>query len=299
VPGVMHACGHDAHTAIALGVAEVLSQLRSQLPGAVKFLFQPAEEAGPSNEPDGALENPRPLAIFALHTAPELDTGIIGYHSGAAQAAIDVFVLTIRGKAASGASPQQGVDTVAVAAQCVSALQSIESGRIDASEPVLLTIGSIHGGNRPFSSPAEVKTEGSVRTFSDAARSRIMESMRETLQGVTAAGGATFELQFRPVTAVVVNDPKLVEESLPALRRTVGAPSVVEIPWRMGGEDFCYYGQVVPGFLFRLGSRNQAKGITADAHTAAFDIDEECLVVGVKAMATVLADFLDREARGR
>ncbi len=303
-PGIMHACGHDAHTAIALGVAEVLSQIRGQLRGSVKFLFQPAEEATTAGEAggaalmirEGALENPRPLAIFGLHSAPELEAGTIGYHSGPAQAAIDTFFLTIRGKVTYGATPQLGVDTIVVAAECVSALQTIRSRRIDAFEPALLTIGSIHGGDHSFNTPAAVKLEGSVRTFSDSARSRIAQLMRETLAGITAAYGATFDLQFHPVTAVVVNDSKLVEESLPSLRRAVGAANVVEIPMRMGGEDFSYYGRVVPGFLFRLGSGNKAKGITADAHTATFDIDEDCLVVGVKAMATVVTDFLDQQA---
>ena len=302
VPGVMHACGHDAHTAIALGVAEVLSRMRSQLPGTVKFLFQPAEEAGTSTEPDGAtlmiregaLENPRPLAIFALHTAPELEVGTVGYHPGPAQAAIDTFQLTVRGKVAPG---QQGCDAIVAAAQCVNALQPIKGRRLDTLEPVTLTIGAIHGGNRPFSSPAEVQIEGSVRTFSEGARIRVMDLLRETLAEATATCGATFDLQFHPVTAVVVNDPKLVQESLPSLRQAAGATHVIEIPRRMGGEDFSYYAQTVPGFLFRLGSGNWAKGIIADAHTPAFDIDEDCLVVGVKVMSGTVADFLVRHSR--
>jgi metal-dependent amidase/aminoacylase/carboxypeptidase family protein len=185
---------------------------------------------------------------------------------------------------------------VVVTAQLISALQSIKSRRMEAFEPLLLTIGTIHGGDRPFSSPAEVKMEGSVRTFSDGARSRVAELMRETLAGVTAAYGATLDLRFKSVTAAVVNDPNLVGESLPSLRRAVGATNVIEVPQRMGGEDFSYYEQVVPGFLFRLGSSNKAKGITADAHTAAFDIDEDCLVAGMTAMATVVAGFLDRHS---
>jgi len=307
VPGVMHACGHDAHTAIALGVAEVLSQMRGQLPGSVKFLFQPAEEAGPATEPsgaylmvrDGALERPRPLAIFALHTAPELEVGTIGYRSRPAQAAITVFALTVRGEAVSGLAPQRRANAILAAAQCVSALQSMQGRRLDAFEPVVLTIGTIHGGDRPFNSPAEVKMGGSFRTFSEEAHSRVTERMREALTGVTAACGVAFDLQFNPATSVVVNNPGLVAESLPSLRRAVGVTNVLEIPRRMGGEDFSCYAQVVPGFLFRLGSSNRAKGITAEAHTPAFDIDEDCLVVGVKAMATVLADFLDRKANER
>ncbi len=304
VPGVTHACGHDAHTAIALGVADVLGRIRGQLHGTVKFLFQPAEESAPGTVADGArlmiqegaLENPRPRAIFGLHTAPELETGTIGYHSGPAQAAIDTFIITIRGKIPLGPSPNLGVDTIVVAAECVTALQTIKSRRLDAFEPAVLTIGSIHGGDRPFKSPAEVTMQGSVRTFSNGARDSMVRLVRETLAGATSAYGATFALRFNPVTAVLVNDPKLVEQSLPALRSAVGATNVVEIPRRMGGEDFSYYGQVVPAFLFRLGSGNKSKGITAEAHTPAFDIDEDCLLVGVKAMATLVAEFLDRPA---
>lgn len=304
VPGVMHACGHDAHTAIALGVAEVLSQTRGQLPGTVKFLFQPAEESTGDGElsgaplmiQGGALEHPRPLALFGLHTSPELRAGTIGWHSGPAQAAIDVFTVTIRGKVPPGPNPQLGVDTIVVAAECINALQTIKSRRLDPFEPALLTIGAIQGGDLPFNTPAEVKLQGSVRAFSDDARSRIAQLMRETLAGIAAAHGASFDLQFRPVTAVLVNDPKLVEASLPSLRRALGAANVIEVPARMGGEDFSYYGQVVPAFFFRLGSGNQAKGITAAAHTPAFEIDEDCLVTGVKAMATLVVNFLDQQA---
>jgi amidohydrolase len=207
-----------------------------------------------------------------------------------------VFVVTIRGKVPYGPTPQFGVDTIVVAAECVSALQSIKNRRIDPLEPALLTIGSIHGGDRPFNTPAEVELQGSLRAFSEDARHAIEQLMRQTLAGVTSAYGATYDLKWSPVTAVVVNDPKLVAEALPSLRRAVGSANVLEIPWRMGGEDFAYYGRVVPGFLFRLGSGNSAKGIIADAHTAAFDIDEDCLVVGVKALATVVVDFLDQHS---
>jgi amidohydrolase len=303
-PGVMHACGHDAHTAIALGVAEVLSQLRGQLRGSVKFLFQPAEEGPPAGEEggaplmikEGALDHPRPLAIFGLHTTPELEAGLIAYRAGPAQASLDTFAITIRGPVPYSATPHRGVDTIVVAAECVTALQTIKSRRMDTFEPVLLTVGTIHGGTRPFNTPEEVKLEGCVRTFSEDARNQIRELMRDTLAGVTSAYGAKYELDYKRFTMVLVNDPKLVEASLPALRRAVGETNVVEAPRRMGGEDFSFYGQVVPGFFFRLGSGNQAKGIIAESHTPKFDIDEKCLEVGVKAMANVVLDFLERRA---
>jgi amidohydrolase len=301
VPGVKHACGHDAHTAIALGVAEVLSGMRDQIHGSVKFLFQPAEEAPPTDHPqgaalmiqEGALENPTPAAIFGLHTTTEIDAGKIGYRSGPAQASSDGFVITLHGKMAHAADPQKGVDTIVVAAECVTALQSIKSRRIDAFEPVILTIGTIHGGTRPNIITDEVKMEGTVRTFSEEVRQQIEKLMRETLTGVTAAHGAHFDMQYRHGTAVVMNDPRLVELSLPIVCGVIGETNVLEAPKRMGAEDFSFYQQVVPGFFLRLGSGNKAKGFTAEAHTPEFDIDEECLVTGVKVMANLALDHLD------
>jgi amidohydrolase len=307
VPGVKHACGHDAHTTIELGVAELLSKMRDQIHGSVKFLFQPAEEGPPAGEEggallmikEGALDNPRPQAIFGLHTTPETETGMIGFHAGPAQASADVFALTLRGKTAYAAWPNKGIDTIIVAADCITALQSIKSRRIDAFEPVIITIGTIHGGKTPHVIAEEVKLEGTVRTFNEEVRNQIEQLMRQTLSGVTAAYGATFDLDYKHLTTVVYNDPKLVEESLPSIRRAVGDTNVFEFPQRMGAEDFSYYEKIVPGFFMRLGSGNKAKGITAESHTAAFDIDEECMVVGVKVMAGVVLDYLDRHSGQR
>jgi len=305
VPGVKHACGHDVHTAIALGVAELLSKMRGEIHGTVKFLFQPAEEGPPAGEEggsklmikEGALENPRPLAIFGLHTTPETETGRIGFRAGPAQAAFDTFTITIHGKTSYAAWPHKGVDTVLVAAECVTALQSIKSRRIDAFEPVIITIGTIHGGKSPHATPAEVIMQGSVRTFSPAVREQIEQLIRETLAGITSAYGAKFDLEYKAGSMVVYNDPKLVEESLPSIRRAVGETNVFEFPMRMGAEDFSYYQQVIPGFFLRLGSGNKAKGIIAESHTPEFDVDEECLVIGVKVMANIALDFLDGHSR--
>jgi amidohydrolase len=302
VPGVKHACGHDAHTTVELGVAGVLSQMRNQIYGSIKFIFQPAEEGAPGDEEggaalmikEGALENPRPLAIFGLHTSPEIEAGQIGYRSGPAQASSDGVDITIRGKTSHAASPEKGIDTIVIAAECVTALQDIKSRRMNAFEPLIITIGTIQGGNRPNIIAGEVKMTGTVRTFSEDTRNRIEQLMRQTVIGITAAYGATYEFKYSRGTRVVVNDPQLVEQSLPSLRRAVGQTNVLEVPRRMGAEDFCFYQEVVPGFFFRLGSGNKAKGITAEGHTPEFDVDEECLVVGVKVMANVLLDFLEQ-----
>ncbi len=304
-PGVKHACGHDAHTTIELGVAEVLSKMRDQLSGTIKFIFQPAEEGPPAGEDggaplmikEGALENPKPAAIFGMHTTTEIEVGKLGIRAGAAQAASDMFDITIHGKNAHAASPEKGIDTMVVTAECITALQSIKSRRIDTFEPIILTIGTIHGGNRRNVVSQEIKMEGTIRTFSEVTRARVKELMRQTLDGVCNAYGATFELKIIEGTRVVYNEPSLVEETAPALRQAIGATNVIEAPMRMGAEDFSYYQQVVPGFYFRLGSGNKAKGIIADAHTPEFDIDEECLVVGTKGMAVLLFDYLDRHAK--
>ena len=304
-PGVKHACGHDVHTAVQLGVAEILSKMRDQIPGTIKFIFQPAEEGPPAGEEggapmmikEGALENPKPLAIFGLHTSTEVDVGKVGVRAGPAQASSDMFDITIKGKMSHAAKPEKGIDSIVVAAECVTALQTIKSRRIETFEPMIITVGTIRGGNRRNIISPDVKMEGTIRTLSEEVRSRTKELMKQTLDGVTSAYGATYDMQIIEGTVVVVNDPKLVEQTLPAMRRAIGETNVITVPQRMGAEDFSYFQRVVPGFYYRLGSGNPAKGITAEAHTPEFEVDEECLVVGTKVMANVLVDFLERNAR--
>jgi amidohydrolase len=303
-PGVKHACGHDVHTTVELGVAEVLSRMKEDVRGTVKFIFQPAEEGAPTGEEggaklmikEGALENPRPQAIFGLHTEPNVQAGQIGYHSGPAMASSDTFSITIRGKASHGAQPQLGVDAVVVASQAVLALQNIRSRRIDPLEPLVITVGTINGGTRFNVVAGEVKMTGTMRTFNDKVRERSIELMRETLQNVTAAYGATFELNMEDSNFVTYNEPSLVEETLPTIRRVVGAENTVTLKPFMPAEDFSAYQKVVPGFYYFLGVGNRARGITAGWHTPNFDVDEESLVVGVKVMSNVLLDYLDRHA---
>ncbi|MEK6299988.1 MAG: amidohydrolase [Acidobacteriota bacterium] len=306
-PGVKHACGHDVHTTVELGVAEVLSKMRDQISGSIKFIFQPAEEGAPVGEEggaelmikEGALENPRPRAIFGLHTMPSIEAGQIAYHSGPAMASADRFTIAIRGKKSHGAQPQLGIDAIVVAAECVTALQTIRSRRIDPLEPLVITIGTIKGGDRNNVIAEEVKMEGTMRTLSEEVRQRAQELMRQTLAGVTSAYAATFDLRFDSPNPVTYNDPALVDETLPAIRGIVGAANVVAPKPFMPAEDFSYYQKVVPGFYYFLGVGNKTKGITAGWHTAEFDVDEESLVVGVKVMANVLLDYLDRHAGGK
>src|ERR1700730_13628195 len=306
-PGVKHACGHDVHTTVELGVAEVLSKMRDQIAGSIKFIFQPAEEGAPPGEEggaslmiqEGALENPRPSAIFGLHTMPGIEAGQIGYHSGAAMASSDRFAITVRGKGSHGAQPQLGVDAVTIAAEAVTAIQAIRSRRIDPLEPLVITIGIIKGGERYNIVAGEVKMEGTMRTFNEDVRQRAQEMMRQTLGGVTAANGASFDLKFDSPNPVTYNDPRLVEETLPTIRRIIGNSNVIAPKPFMPAEDFSYYQKVVPGFFYFLGVGNKAKGITAGWHTAEFDVDEESLVVGVKVMANVLLDYLERHAAAR
>jgi amidohydrolase len=301
-PGVKHACGHDVHMTVQLGVAEILSKRRDLIHGAIRFIFQPAEEGLPEGEEGGALlmvkegvlENPRPRAIFGLHVMPDLEAGTIGYGAGPVMAAADHFAVKIRGRKTHGAYPHEGIDPVPIAAEAVLALQTIRSRRVNPIEPIVVSVGVIRGGNRFNILPDEVELEGTVRTLNEDVRRQVHRWMREILEGVTGAHGATFEIRFREGAAVTYNDPKLVEESLPALRRLLGEKNVVRYPPKMGAEDFSYFQREIPGFYYMLGVGNRAKGIIAWIHTPEFDVDEESLIVGTRVMTSVLVDYLAR-----
>jgi amidohydrolase len=304
-PGVHHACGHDAHVAIALGAAEILCKMRDDIAGTIKFIFQPAEEGAPLGEEGGAplmvkegvLENPRPAAIFGLHVSTWLPAGKYGIASGPAMASSDFFDITIKGKQVHGAMPHQGVDTVVVASECVLALQAIRSRRIDPMEPIVLTIGSMHGGNRHNIIAGEVKMEGTLRTFNEGIREGVRTMMKQTLAGCTASQGASYTMTFRePGNPVTYNEPSLVEESLPLMRRLEGTNIMIVKPVT-GAEDFSYYQKVIPGFFWFLGASNEALGITAAHHTTDFNIDESILVPGVRMAVSQLLDYLDRHQK--
>lgn len=301
--GVKHACGHDAHITVALGVAEVFSRIRKDLPGVVKFIFQPAEE-GVSNAEffgaalmikEGALQNPKPKAIFAFHVSPMLEAGKIGYASGPFLASADSVNISIKGKKAHGAFPQEGTDALVTAAQCVNMLQTIHSRRISTMDPSVLTIGTISGGDRSNVVADSVKMEGTLRTFSEATREAYRSYVKQTLQGCTSISGAAFELEWvQPSYPVTTNPADLLEATLPSIKRIVGVDGATRMAPQMGGEDFSLFQKEVPGVMFWLGVGNEARGIRSGLHTADFDIDEAALPVGVKTASAILLDYLSR-----
>jgi amidohydrolase len=300
--GVMHACGHDVHTAVQLGVATVLSAMKADLPGTVKFIFQPAEEGPPPGEPggaslmvkEGALDDPRPSAIFGLHAFSEMNVGEIGYSEGPALSAADTWEVKIVGRQSHGARPELSVDPIVTAAQFIQALQTIRSRTLSGHEPGVVTIGSVHGGQRHNIIPAEVTLTGTIRTFRPEMSKLAEERLRAILKGVTESAGATGEVvRYERGAPATINNVELTRATLPALERATGQGKVTRIPPAMGSEDFSYFANEVPGFFFRLG---QVKpGTTSgDHHTPTYLADDGSVPVGIKVMSYVLLDYLSR-----
>jgi len=293
------------HTTIGVGTAEVLAGMRDRLWGAVKFIFQPAEEDWPDGSPAGAarmvqegvLENPRPAAIFGLHVYAR-PVGEVSFEpNGRVEASVDDFAITVRGKLTHGAmEPQKGVDAIVVAAECVTALQTIHSRETDPMQPMSLAIGIIQGGKATNIMADDVKLMGTLRTLDPGLRDLAKQNIRTILAGITSAHGASYELDFTFSCPMLFNDRDLTEASVPSLRKAVGAANVMLDTPDLGAEDFAFFSEVIPGFYFNLGVFNKEKGIQSYIHTGTFDVDENCIAVGVKAMSNLVVDFLEREA---
>ncbi len=299
--GVAHACGHDIHTSVQLGVAEVLAAAKEQLPGTVMFVFQPAEEGPPPGEEGGAelmmkegvFDDPKPVAIFGLHSFPDYSVGQVGLNEGPTFAAVDHFVAKIRGKQSHGAYPHQGVDPVVISAQAILALQTIRSRNVPALEPSVVTVGIVRGGERFNIIPDEVMLEGTVRTYSPEVRDQIERRMREILDGITRAGGGTYELDYQRTSPATVNQPALTQVAREILERALGAEQVITSTPTMGGEDFAYFANAVPGVYYRLGT--VAPGTTSGGlHTPNFRADDTAIPVGIRAMARLVVGYLER-----
>lgn len=294
--GVMHACGHDGHTAMALGAAMVLSELRKELKGSVKLLFQPSEERNPGGAPGmieaGVLANPRVVAIFGQHVLSHADAGTVGFCSGPMMASADELYITIRGKGGHGAKPHVAVDPIVTAAQVVLALQTIVSRRIDPFQQCVVTIGKISGGTTTNIIPDEVKLVGTVRAMNEKVRAQIHREIERIIRGVTSAAGATFTLEFSKGYPVLENDSVITAFAQDSAKRLLGAKRVFHAAPLMGAEDFAYFLQRVPGTFFRLGIRKPGATNAADIHQATFTIDERALLTGTATMAFLAADYL-------
>ena len=307
--GVMHACGHDAHMAILLGVAEVLASMRSQIPGNVKFIFQPAEEGAPIGEEggadlmikEGALGGRyKPGAIFGLHVFPA-PAGAITYKSGGMMAASDGLNITVKGVQTHGSMPWGGVDPIATAAQIINALQTVVSRQVDISnEPAVVTIGSINGGNRGNIIPDKVEMTGTIRTFDMTMRDDIHARVTRTAELVAKSFGAEAEVFIRHGYPVTRNDAALTEQMLPVLNRIAAGGRAVEIKPIMGAEDFSYYANEIPGLFFGLGVAKDgaAEGESASNHSPYFYVNDRALPYGVEALASLALTWL-HENQGR
>jgi len=297
--GVMHACGHDVHTTVGLGAAEVLMKLKSRLHGTVKFIFQPAEEGPPPGEEGGAklmiaegvLTNPAPAAIFGLHVMPIAEAGFVGLRPGGLMAAADRFTLTIHGRMTHGSAPQDGIDAVYVGSQVVAALQSLTSREIDARKPLVVSVGTFNAGKRWNIIAGEAVLTGTVRTLDAETWAEIPERFERIVGGICEANRATYDLEYERIAPVVDNDIALTAFAAKSLSRNLGAEHVLEVPPIMAAEDFAYFQQKVPGVYFFLGVANAAEGWTDYVHTPTFRPDESAIVTGVTAAASLLADF--------
>ena len=297
--GVMHACGHDIHTSVQLGVASVLASMKRSLPGTVKFIFQPAEEGPPPGEEGGAnlmlkegvFANLKPSAIFGLHTHPGLAVGELGLTIGPAMAAVDHFIITIKGKQSHGAYPHKSVDPIIMATEAVGAFQTIRSRSLSPLEPSVVTVGIIRGGERFNIIPEQVHLEGTVRTYNPEVQDMVEHRMNKILEGITLAYGGSFELDYDRGTPATINDPELAKQMIPTMERVVGKSNLKLLDPVMGGEDFAFFANEVPGMYYRLGVLKP--GTTSGwVHTPTFRADDSCLEVGIRAMSNLVVDFL-------
>jgi amidohydrolase len=299
---VMHACGHDTHTSILMGTAEVLSSMKKDIAGTVKFFFQPAEEGSPGTEEGGAplmikegvMENPKVEAVFGLHIASSLEIGNIKYISGSMMASSDWFTIKIKGKQTHGSSPWSGIDPIVIGSQLINQFQTIVSRQEDLTiAPVVITVGKFHSGVRSNIIPEEAELEGTIRTLDSKMQKDVHEKMKNIAKNLGEAWGAQIDINIDTKTLVTYNNPALVKMMAPSLERASGKDNISEGRWTTGAEDFSYFADKVPSFFFNLGG--MPKGMdpskAAPHHTPDFYLDDSMLDTGVKAFCNIVFDY--------
>lgn len=303
--GVMHACGHDSHIAILMGVAEILSSMKNDLAGTVKFIFQPAEEGAPVGEEGGAelmvkegvMENPKVDVVFGLHINSQTEVGKITYRPGGTMAGVNDMKITIKGRSAHGAYPWSSIDPIVVSAQIINNLQTIVSRNLNVTENAgVVTIGSIHGGNRSNIIPEQVEMMGTIRALSAEDEKMLIERIKQIVTKTAEANGATAEVKI-PYSShypVTFNDVALTQKMLSSLQRTAGTENVLLKPAVTGAEDFSFYQQKAPGLFFFLGGmpKGQDPKTAPSHHTPDFYIDESGFKLGVKALTNLVLDYM-------
>lgn len=296
---VMHACGHDSHVAMLMGTAEVLAGMKKDVPGTVKFIFQPAEEGPPGDEEGGAplmvkegvMDNPKVDAIFGIHIDADVEIGKIQYKSGSFMASSDWFTVTVKGKGAHGSTPWLGIDPIAISAQIINGLQTIVSRSSDLTKaPVVITVGKFQGGVRENIIPEEVMFSGTIRTLDSKMQKEVWANIKRVAMNIAEANGATAEVMIANKTLVTYNTPELVKMMLPSLENAAGKGNVFEGAWTTGAEDFSFFGEKAPAFFFNVGGMKKG-GPPTNHHTPDFYIDDSQLDVGVKAFCNIVFDY--------
>ena len=305
---VMHACGHDTHTAILMGTAEILASIKSELKGTVKFIFQPAEEGPPEGEEGGAklmvkegvLENPKVDVIFGLHINAQTEVGKIKYRPKGTMAASDLYTIKINGKQTHGAYPWLGIDPITTAAQIIMGIQTIVSRNLNITESAaVISVGQINAGVRSNVIPEELTMTGTIRSLDSKAQDMMHSRLKKVVSSIAESAGATAEIKITNQTLITYNDPLLTEKMVPTLEITAGKENVSITPAVTGAEDFSYFQEKIPGLYFFLGGAPKGKPIeeTAPHHTPDFYIDESSFVLGMKALSNLTIDYMEMNAK--